>query len=276
MTSIHGLCKNVVFGISKDYGSRFETTKPERASMKIRQKIRMGIILFSFFLFPATYYYLSPVLIVQASIQGIINGSFIVFSLLFAAALLLGRAFCGWVCPAAGCQEALFLARDRKVTRGDFIKWIIWVPWIGAIVFFAFRGGGYKRVDFFYETTYGFSVADVPSLIAYFIVLLLLIVLPSYAVGKRSFCHHICWMSPFMILGRKLRNTAGWPSLRLKAASKMCTHCHNCTENCPMSLPVESMVKQEKMENAECILCGNCVDVCESGVLKYSFENRVE
>lgn len=43
-----------------------------------------------------------------------------------------------------------------------------------------------------------------------------------------------------------------------------------------MSLPVESMVKQEKMENAECILCGNCVDVCESGVLKYSFENRVE
>ena len=43
----------------------------------------MGIILFPFFLFPATFYYLSPVLIVQAASQGIVNGSFMVFGLLF-------------------------------------------------------------------------------------------------------------------------------------------------------------------------------------------------
>jgi len=41
--------------------------------MKDRQKLRKGIILFSFFLFPATFYYLSPVLIIQATTQGIIN-----------------------------------------------------------------------------------------------------------------------------------------------------------------------------------------------------------
>jgi len=55
--------------------------------MKTRQKIRKGIILFSFFLFPAVFYYLSPVLIIQASSKGIINGSFIVFSLLFIGSL---------------------------------------------------------------------------------------------------------------------------------------------------------------------------------------------
>ena len=244
--------------------------------MKTRQKLRMGIILFSFFLFPATFYYLSPVLILQAASQGIINGSFIVFGLQFASALLLGRAFCGWACPAAGCQEALFLARDRKVTRGNFIKWVIWAPWLGAIAFLVFRRGGYERVDFLYETTYGLSVADVPSLTAYFIVLFLLIVFPAYAVGKRSFCHHLCWMAPFMILGRKVRNTGGWPSLRLSAASERCTHCHVCTENCPMSLPVETMVEQGKMENTECILCGSCVDGCKFDVLKYSFRAGVE
>ena len=238
--------------------------------MKKRQKLRMGIILFSFFLFPATFYYLSPVLIVQAAAQGIVNGSFIIFGLQFLSALLLGRAFCGWVCPAAGCQEALFAARDRKVTRGDAIKWVIWVPWIGAIVFLAAKGGGYDRVDFLYQTTWGFSVANLPSLIAYFIVLLILIVLPALAVGKRSFCHHLCWMAPFMILGRKVRNTGSWPSLRLAAVSDRCIHCHACVENCPMSLPVESMVKKGKMENTECILCGRCVDGCESGVLDYS------
>ena len=239
--------------------------------MKTRQKIRMGVILLSFFLFPVTFYYLSPVLIVQAAAQGVVNGSFIVFGLLFISSLILGRGYCGWVCPAAGCQEALFLARDTKVTRGDFIKWIIWVPWISVIAFLAFGRGGYERVDFLYQTTNGFSIADVNGLIAYLVVLLVLIALPAYAIGKRSFCHHLCWMAPFMILGRKIRNTAGWPSLKLAAAPERCTHCHTCSQNCPMSLPVEAMVGQKIVENAECILCGTCIDGCQFGVLKYSF-----
>jgi len=93
--------------------------------MKTRQKIRKGIILLSFFLFPATFYYLSPVLIIQASARGIINGSFILFILMFISSLFLGRGYCGWVCPGAGCREAIFLARDKKVTKGDSIKWLI-------------------------------------------------------------------------------------------------------------------------------------------------------
>jgi len=63
--------------------------------MNTRQNIRRGIILFSFFLFPATFYYLSPYLIVDAAAKGIINGSFIMFALLFASSMVLGRAFCG-------------------------------------------------------------------------------------------------------------------------------------------------------------------------------------
>ena len=113
----------------------------------------MGIILFSFFLFPATFYYLSPVLIVQAASQGIVNGSFIVFGLLFVSALLLGRAYCGRVCPAAGCQEALFQTKDRKVNRGDYIKWVIWAYWVSTIAFFAFKIGVYEQVVFLYEPT---------------------------------------------------------------------------------------------------------------------------
>lgn len=61
--------------------------------MKNRQKLRRGIILFSFFLFPATFYYLSPVLITQATIEGIINGSFIMYGLLFINFFVVGRAY---------------------------------------------------------------------------------------------------------------------------------------------------------------------------------------
>ena len=239
--------------------------------MRTRQKLRKGIILFSFFLFPAIFYYLSPVVIIRATLEGIINGSFIVFLLMFISALIFGRAYCGWVCPAAGCQEAIFLSRDKKITKGDFIKLIIWIQWISAIVILAVINGGYQTIDFFYDTNYGLSIGDVSSFIAYLIVLLLLIVLPAYIFGKRSFCHHICWMAPFMIIGRKIRNRFEWPSLQLRVESEKCKHCHTCVANCPMSLPVEEMVVQNKMENTECILCGTCIDGCKDKVINYSF-----
>ncbi len=244
--------------------------------MKVRQKIRSGIILFSFFLFPAFFYYLSPVVIIRATLNGIINGSFVVFVLMFVFSLVLGRAYCGWVCPAAGCQEALFLSRDKKVRRGNYIKWIIWAPWMGAIVFIAIKGGGYHKIEFFYETSHGLSIGNIQALITYYIVLLVLIVLPSFVFGKRSFCHHLCWMAEFMIIGRKIRNRFGWPSLRLQSEAEKCTHCHTCVNHCPMSLSVESMVNQRTMENAECILCGTCVDGCEFDVIQFAFQRSTE
>jgi hypothetical protein len=80
------------------------------------------------------------------------------------------------------------------------------VPWIGLIALLAIRSGGYKRIDFLYATTHGLSIGNAQSLIAYLLVLLLLIVIPAFVIGKRSFCHHLCWMAPFMIVGRKIRN----------------------------------------------------------------------
>ena len=239
--------------------------------MKTRQKLRKGIILSSFFLFPAIFYYLSPVLVIQASLKGVVNGSLIMFLFMFISSLVLGRAYCGWLCPAAGCQEAMFLTRERKVTKGDYIKWLIWVPWISAILILFAKAGGFRRVDFFYQTRYGLSIDSVQSLLAYFIVLFFLIVFPAFIFGKRSFCHHLCWMAPFMIIGRKIRNRLKWASLRLKAYPEKCEHCHTCADNCPMSLPVEVMVNQNKMETAECILCGTGIDGCEHIAIKYTF-----
>ena len=236
--------------------------------LKSRQKIRLGIILFSFFLFPVTFYYLSPYLIVQATSEGIINGSFIVFSLLFLSSLVLGRAFCGWVCPAAGCQETISRVREKRVLLGNWIKWIIWIPWISVIIILAVQNSGYDKIDFFYQTTFGFSVSNIYSAITYVFVLLL-IALPSFIVGKRSFCHHICWMAPFMIVGRKIRNVCNWPALRLVADNDQCTQCQTCTNHCPMSLPVSEMVETNKMENTECVLCGSCIDGCPHSVIHY-------
>ncbi len=239
-----------------------------------RQKLRIGIILSSFFLFPAVFYYLSPYLIIDATIRGIINGSFIFFILLFVSALFLGRAYCGWVCPAAGCQEALFLAINSKITKGNSLKWIIWIPWISSIAILAIKNRGYQEVDFFYRTKFGLSIDSVYSFLVYLGVLSL-IVIPALLVGKRSFCHHICWMAPFLVIGRKTRNTINLPSLQLALNDEKCSHCHTCTNNCPMSLPVELMVQEDKMENSECILCGTCIDGCKNKLIRYAFTRIV-
>lgn len=193
---------------------------------------------------------------------------------MFLVSLVLGRAYCGWVCPAAGCQEAMFLSRDKTIKRGDSIKWIIWTPWMLAIIIIAIYSGGYQRVDFFYETSHGLSIGNIQALITYYLVLLILIVIPAFVFGKRSFCHHICWMAEFMIIGRAIRNRFGWPSLSLRSEPEKCSHCHACANHCPMSLPVERMVNQNNMENAECILCGTCVDGCDFDVITYAFQQH--
>jgi len=94
---------------------------------------------------------------------------------------------------------------------------------------------------------------------------------PDPTMKTKSKNPHICWMAPFLILGRKIRNSFRWASLQLTADSEQCDHCHTCTENCPMSLPVEWMVKHNKMEHTESILCGSCIDGCEFDAIKYAF-----
>ena len=249
---------------------------------KTRQKVRKGIILIAFFLFPLTFYSkfydTSPVLIFQASSMGIINWFFIRSVLLFISALFLGRVYCGWVCAGAGCQEALFSVNNKKIINGDIAKWIIWVPWIIAILAVTVSAGGYKGIDVFYLTKkYRSSMSNIWHLTMYLIVLIIvlgLLILPSLINGRRSFCHHICWLAPFMIIGRKLRNLFRWPSLRLISDPGACTHCRACTEHCPMSLPVEEMVNRRDMEDSECILCGTCVDTCRYGAVKYDWGRK--
>lgn len=75
-----------------------------------------------------------------------------------------------------------------------------------------------------------------------------------------------------MILGRKLRNAANIPALRLTAETEKCTSCKKCTRNCPMSLDVKAMVQAGKMENAECILCGKRIDNGPESVFHSAFK----
>ncbi len=240
--------------------------------MTRRQKIRKAIILISFLLFPITINYFSPYLIIDGASQGIIAGSFITFALLFIISLFLGRAFCGWVCPGAGIQELCFTVNDKKARGGrlNWLKYFIWIPWISIIIIMAILAGGFHTVSLLHLTETGISVSEPAAYLMYFTIVGLFVIL-SFTAGKRAFCHYVCWMAPFMIIGTKIKNYFKWSSLHLETVNDKCKQCKICAKNCPMSLEVSKMVQSGFMENAECILCGDCVDSCPQKVVTYSW-----
>lgn len=237
----------------------------------MRQSWRKFLIILTFLSFPITMNYLSPYIIVDGAIQGTVSGSFLVFIGLFLSALILGRGFCGWVCPAAGYQECLGIVNNRPVSsKVNWIKFLIWTPWILLIAAMFILAGGIFKIDPFLLTDYGISVSEPLRYIIYYGVLFLVTVI-SISLGRRGFCHSACWMAPFMIFGRTLRNAIKTPALHLSADATLCTSCKTCNSVCQMSLDVNSMVMGTTMENKECILCGACVDNCPQKVISYKW-----
>jgi ferredoxin-type protein NapH len=249
--------------------------------LSTRQRIRKALIFLAFLSFPITMNFLSPYVIIDGAMQGIVNGSLVMFGLMFLSSLFLGRLWCGWICPGGGMQEMVEPVNLRPVNgrKLDWIKWAIWILWVILILVMVFLAGGYHSVDLLLNTQGGISVAgtpDRPIIIAYIIYYAVVGLFVGLAifVGRRAACHSVCWMAPFMISGRWLRNRLGWASLHLVADPSACADCKKCTSGCPMSLDVNGMVQIGKMENAECILCGTCVDNCTKKAIHYSFSRN--
>jgi polyferredoxin len=240
--------------------------------LSTRQKVRKVLLLVAVLVFPVTLYYFSPYLILMGGFGGVLTGSAILFSLQLLSALLLGRAFCGWVCPAGAIQEWVSGVNPRSAqTRlRNSIKYVIWVPWLATIVMAFSKAGDIHSVDPTYMTQAGVSVTDSAGYFMYAFVTALFL-LGALIFGRRAMCHSICWMAPFMILGTKLHNALHLPGLHLESKPEACVSCQLCNRKCTMGLDVQQMVLTNHMAHDECILCGECVDACHKEAIRYAF-----
>lgn len=238
-----------------------------------RQKVRKFLLITAFLLFPITMWYLSPYIIIQGAMERIINGSFMVFSIMLFGSIFLGRFFCGYLCPAGGLQECAFSINDKspKQSWRNNIKYVIWCVWIAAVIASFILGKNNVTIDPFYMTDHGISISNIYCYIIYYGVILLIFI-PAILFGKRSFCHYFCWMAPFMVIGVKLGKLLHIPQLHIKVNNEKCISCKQCSKKCPMSLDVAGMVSKGQLSNTECILCGECIDICPKKVLRYSMK----
>ncbi len=237
-----------------------------------RQRVRIGILLASFALFPVTIFYFSPYLIVWGAFQGVVAGSAIAFTLQLTSAIFLRRACCGWVCPTGGFQElgAQAVAKPSKLGKRNFIKWVIWVPWVASIIAGFIVAGGVSYVDPLFHIDGGISVSSPGAMVIYLIIIALFFI-PNLFLGRRAMCHCICWMAPFMIIGEKLGAIIHAPQLHVSTKPKNCVSCGLCEKNCPMSLPVSELLQSGAITHFECIQCAACCDTCRKDVLKLKF-----
>ena len=234
------------------------------------------MVISTFLLFPIIIFYFSPYLIILGALEGIASGSVVMFSLQFLFSLFFGRSLCGYICPLGGLQECLMLVNNKQVKNGkiNLLKFCFWIPWLISIIIIFSYGGGIKKFDFFFHTKYGVSLYEPITYMIYYGVVILVVTL-SVKIGKRAFCHYVCWMSPFMILGTKLSRKLKLPLLHLKIDKTKCLKCGLCSTKCPMSLNVQKLIEDEKMTNSECILCGECINTCKKDVIKYSWKMKI-
>jgi polyferredoxin len=188
-----------------------------------RQKIRQAIAVITVFLFPVTFYYMSPYLVIVGAAQGVLAGDVLFFVGLFAASLFFGRAFCGWICPAGAAQDFCSRVNDKSYNgkKRNLIKYFIWAPWVAMAILLFVQAGGVKSVNPLYQTWNGISVSDAASAVMFAVVTGAIVGLALVA-GKRAECHSVCWMAPFMIAGTKIKNAVGIPSLHLTADKSQC------------------------------------------------------
>ena len=234
-----------------------------------RQRIRRSLLLVAVLLFQVKilHLFMSPVVPVFAARLGIIPGSLVIYAALFISSLLLGRAFCGWFCPGAGMQELLSLVIPRRAKRGwgDRVKYVICSAWSLLVLALALEAGGLHHVDLYFGTRSGGMVQEILMRTGHFIVIGVL----GAAFGAWASCRYICWIAPFLILGRRIRDLVRLPGLRIAIKRESCSGCEHCREVCPMDVPMISQAATS-IRSDDCILCGNCVDVCDAHAVRFT------
>lgn len=179
--------------------------------------------------------------------------------------VLLGRVYCGWICPMnlifeLGCKTRKILDKLGIKTRNiAFSRWNKYAMlFVGAVLSMIM---GVQIFSFVYPPT--IFNREIVHLI-YFgsvgigAVSLLLIILLEISISQRAWCRYYCpGGALWSLLGSKR-------VLRIKRDASACDNCADCNKVCEFGL---YPMKDET--GMECDNCGKCIANCHSKALGY-------
>ncbi|MFP4497890.1 MAG: 4Fe-4S binding protein [Vulcanimicrobiota bacterium] len=271
--------------------------------MKIARRIVQVIIFLIFlYLFFITVYPLqdkpsnifnriSPLNSIMLAILDKFTPVFILGFILLGLTFILGRFFCGWICPMGTTidlgEKCLGHSPNKKERKNlTWIKYIILI----LIISSAFSG---VALGFWFEPTslayrfYTFSIfpivnqawvflqQHIPALaytelsfvdisyrfgIFYFLTFTGIFLLGHYQ--KRFWCRNLCPLGGLLGIGSRF-------SVNQRKVSSKCIDCGKCVADCKMgAIPEEP----RDFKVTECIYCYNCVKVCPVNAISFKFE----
>lgn len=193
--------------------------------------------------------------------QRITPSSFILLIAVVILTFVLGRAFCGYICPL-GTIQSLFTKLGKnlnikqvKVNKNvdkvlRFAKYIV----LFIVLFTTYKAG--ELVIRAYDPWAAFmhlnSGAEIFEEFLVGLIILIVIFISSLFI-ERAWCRYFC------PLGATLAITSPLRIFKIKRNTSTCINCKACTRNCPMGLDVHS---EESVSSTECISCGDCITSC--------------
>ena len=208
--------------------------------------------------------------------------------------LIFGRIYCSVICPLGILQDVLarFRRKKNKYSYSKEVRWLrypVLVLFIIALVagigiFFQLLApySSYGRIATMIfqpiwmlgnnvlaviaerADSYAFYSVDVwmKSLPVFLIAAVTLVVLFVLAWrGGRTYCNTIC------PVGTVLSFFARFSWLKIRFDEEKCKNCSMCSKNCKAAC---IDFKNHTVDYSRCVVCGNCIDSCKFGALKYS------
>ncbi len=212
--------------------------------------------------------------------------------------LVFGRIYCSVICPLGILQDVLARLR-RKKNKYSYSKEVRWLRYpmlvLGVVAAVAGIGSlfqllapysafgriatmvlqplwmlGNNVLGFLAERadSYAFYTVDVwmKSLPVLIVAVATLIVLAVLAWrGGRMYCNTIC------PVGTVLSFLARFSWLKIRFDEEKCRNCSMCSKNCKAAC---IDYKTHSVDYSRCVVCGNCIESCKFGALKYGSEKR--
>lgn len=185
--------------------------------------------------------------------------------LVAAVYLVLGRAFCAWVCPLGALLE--WVGRLLRARREP-----LWLQQVRpeAILAGLLAGSVLLGIPLFQLLSpVNLVVRSVVFGLGLEVLLVAAVVLVDAVLGKKAWCRHFCPLGAFYgLLGRAA-------PLRIKLERSACNHCGVCVTRCPMGAgvlaPAVGGRGPAEAKPDLCTRCGDCVGACPHGALAFGW-----
>ena len=190
---------------------------------------------------------------------------------LFIYGILLGRAFCSWVCPVNLITDfAAFIRNKFNFKQSKYINLSkntrYYLLALMLILSFVLSMPAFESISYISIVQRGIIFFNTSWIIVAFLIFCI-----DTFLGNRVVCSHICPLGAFYALISK------FAFLKIKYDLKKCTKCFKCINICPEKQVLWMIAKQSSSVNSgECIRCGRCIEVCDDDALNFNIFNFKE